>query len=138
MRSSKWFACALTSVAIAISAIAQDSDDDSVATDDDSATPADGDADGVLDVLDKCPDRPETVNGYLDHDGCPDEPVQVSNGVANGSAVQQATNDHLETADRIDQGNLELLKWLMESDPDAYQEALAKIAEIKKRKQDEL
>jgi outer membrane protein OmpA-like peptidoglycan-associated protein len=32
----------------------------------------DRDGDGILDDDDDCPDEPETVNGYLDHDGCPD------------------------------------------------------------------
>ncbi len=33
----------------------------------------DSDGDGINDNLDKCPDKAETVNGYLDDDGCPDE-----------------------------------------------------------------
>lgn len=33
----------------------------------------DSDGDGINDNLDKCPDKPENVNGYLDEDGCPDE-----------------------------------------------------------------
>lgn len=35
--------------------------------------PADRDGDGILDPGDSCPDQPETKNGYLDEDGCPDE-----------------------------------------------------------------
>ncbi len=34
---------------------------------------ADRDGDGIADADDKCPDQPETKNGYLDDDGCPDE-----------------------------------------------------------------
>lgn len=34
---------------------------------------ADRDRDGVPDASDRCPDDPETKNGYLDDDGCPDE-----------------------------------------------------------------
>lgn len=34
--------------------------------------PKDRDGDGVLDADDACPDEPETVNGYLDEDGCPE------------------------------------------------------------------
>ena len=34
--------------------------------------PPDKDGDGVPDADDKCPDQPETVNNYLDDDGCPD------------------------------------------------------------------
>jgi outer membrane protein OmpA-like peptidoglycan-associated protein len=33
----------------------------------------DRDNDGIRDDLDKCPDDPETYNGYLDDDGCPDD-----------------------------------------------------------------
>jgi len=34
----------------------------------------DRDGDGYLDGEDKCPDGPETWNGYQDEDGCPDDP----------------------------------------------------------------
>ncbi len=37
-----------------------------------SATEADRDGDGIPDSADKCPDQPETQNGYEDDDGCPD------------------------------------------------------------------
>jgi outer membrane protein OmpA-like peptidoglycan-associated protein len=33
----------------------------------------DRDNDGIRDDLDKCPDDPETYNGYQDEDGCPDD-----------------------------------------------------------------
>jgi outer membrane protein OmpA-like peptidoglycan-associated protein len=32
----------------------------------------DRDGDGIPDTADQCPDQPETVNGYLDQDGCAD------------------------------------------------------------------
>lgn len=32
----------------------------------------DGDNDGIIDAQDECPGQPETVNGILDTDGCPD------------------------------------------------------------------
>jgi outer membrane protein OmpA-like peptidoglycan-associated protein len=35
---------------------------------------ADGDKDGIADINDRCPDIIETVNQYLDEDGCPDSP----------------------------------------------------------------
>ncbi|MBK6847342.1 MAG: OmpA family protein [Proteobacteria bacterium] len=35
--------------------------------------PPDADGDGVVDAQDKCVNQPETVNGYQDGDGCPDE-----------------------------------------------------------------
>jgi len=33
----------------------------------------DMDLDGILDAVDACPTEPETVNGYKDEDGCPDQ-----------------------------------------------------------------
>lgn len=33
----------------------------------------DGDGDGIVDMFDLCPNRPETFQGYADDDGCPDE-----------------------------------------------------------------
>jgi len=36
------------------------------------AASADSDGDGVPDEADKCPDQPETKNGYEDEDGCPE------------------------------------------------------------------
>jgi outer membrane protein OmpA-like peptidoglycan-associated protein len=38
------------------------------------ARPADADNDGVTGPDDQCPAEPETRNGYMDEDGCPDEP----------------------------------------------------------------
>lgn len=35
----------------------------------------DPDNDGILSVVDSCPDEPETVNGVFDADGCPDTPA---------------------------------------------------------------
>lgn len=37
------------------------------------AAPADRDGDGILDHEDRCPDEPESANGFEDEDGCPDE-----------------------------------------------------------------
>ena len=39
----------------------------------------DRDNDGIADVNDVCPDNPETMNGYLDEDGCPDSPPKLVN-----------------------------------------------------------
>jgi len=36
------------------------------------AASADADGDGIPDEADKCPDQPETKNGYEDEDGCPE------------------------------------------------------------------
>lgn len=43
---------------------------------------SDADKDGVADANDRCLDQPETINQYLDEDGCPDTPpegVRVTN-----------------------------------------------------------
>lgn len=37
------------------------------------AASSDSDGDGIPDASDKCPQQPETRNGYQDDDGCPDE-----------------------------------------------------------------
>ncbi len=38
----------------------------------------DSDGDGLNDLVDRCPDEPEVVNGYADDDGCPDQlPLDV-------------------------------------------------------------
>jgi outer membrane protein OmpA-like peptidoglycan-associated protein len=34
--------------------------------------PVDHDGDGIPDDKDKCPDKPEDIDGFHDHDGCPD------------------------------------------------------------------
>jgi outer membrane protein OmpA-like peptidoglycan-associated protein len=39
--------------------------------------PPDTDGDGFLDEVDQCPEAPETLNGYRDDDGCPDELARV-------------------------------------------------------------
>lgn len=61
----------------------RDSDGDRVADRKDSCpkavgTAADGcpdsDGDGVSDLTDPCPNKAEVRNGYLDRDGCPDDP----------------------------------------------------------------
>jgi outer membrane protein OmpA-like peptidoglycan-associated protein len=47
----------------------------------------DKDADGIVDEVDKCPEQPETKNGFQDEDGCPDElPKEVAkfSGVIKG------------------------------------------------------
>ena len=36
---------------------------------------ADSDADGIVDILDLCPNVAENYNRFLDTDGCPDDPI---------------------------------------------------------------
>lgn len=43
--------------------------------------PGDRDGDGYPDAEDKCPDEPETWNGFEDEDGCPDDPDTDGDGI---------------------------------------------------------
>jgi outer membrane protein OmpA-like peptidoglycan-associated protein len=43
--------------------------------------PGDRDGDGYRDPVDKCPDDPETWNGFQDEDGCPDDPDTDGDGI---------------------------------------------------------
>lgn len=44
-------------------------------------TPGDRDGDGFLDPQDKCPDQPETYQGFEDGDGCPDDADSDGDGI---------------------------------------------------------
>jgi outer membrane protein OmpA-like peptidoglycan-associated protein len=44
----------------------------------DKEAPKDTDQDGILDDVDTCPEKPETVNEYKDDDGCPDALGQLT------------------------------------------------------------
>ena len=44
--------------------------------------PGDRDGDGYRDPDDKCPDVPENYNGFVDTDGCPDDPDTDGDGIA--------------------------------------------------------
>jgi outer membrane protein OmpA-like peptidoglycan-associated protein len=50
----------------------------------------DRDGDGIPDELDKCPDEPETYNGFEDADGCPDRGVvsRVEGGLITLEPIQ--------------------------------------------------
>ena len=50
------------------------------------APPKDSDGDGIVDVVDRCPEEPEDADGVADDDGCPDhEPLDTDNdGIADG------------------------------------------------------
>jgi outer membrane protein OmpA-like peptidoglycan-associated protein len=41
----------------------------------------DRDGDGIPDNVDKCPNEPETYNGFQDEDGCPDDPDTDGDGI---------------------------------------------------------
>lgn len=66
------------------------------------AAPKDRDRDGLLDADDRCPDAPETVNGFDDADGCPDDPDPDRDGVLGAAdrCPQEAEDkDGFEDAD---------------------------------------
>jgi len=51
----------------------------------------DADGDGFNDLVDKCVLRPETFNGYLDEDGCPDSTAGL--GVSVSPTSEQINRD---------------------------------------------
>jgi outer membrane protein OmpA-like peptidoglycan-associated protein len=51
------------------------------------ARPDDRDGDGYPDNVDKCPNDPETYNGFQDEDGCPDDPDTDGDGIADSVDV---------------------------------------------------
>jgi outer membrane protein OmpA-like peptidoglycan-associated protein len=53
--------------------------------------PSDRDGDGIIDEDDDCPDDPETVNGYLDEDGCPDKVPEE--GDRDGDGIMDSEDD---------------------------------------------
>lgn len=52
----------------------------------------DRDGDGIEDSRDTCPDQPETVNAYLDQDGCPDVKPQRIEITAEKIVINQRIN----------------------------------------------
>lgn len=54
--------------------------------------PQDTDGDGITDELDKCVTEPETANGYLDADGCPDE-IPDTDGDGLNDQLDKCPND---------------------------------------------
>jgi len=71
----------------------------------------DKDADGIADDVDKCPDQPETKNGFQDADGCPDElPKEIARfaGVIKGiefdfakATIRKESNKVLDDAIKV-------------------------------------
>jgi len=61
----------------------------------------DADKDGIADVNDRCPTEPETKNGYLDEDGCPDVPP--------GSVVVTNTRVEIKEVVQFETGSATLL-----------------------------
>jgi len=53
----------------------EDQDGDGLGNVCDPCDDRDPDGDGLKTCLDQCPDQPETMNSYLDQDGCPDTPL---------------------------------------------------------------
>jgi outer membrane protein OmpA-like peptidoglycan-associated protein len=70
------------------------------------AAPPDRDHDGIPDSVDKCPDEPETFNGYQDEDGCPDVvPVRLTfrniHFELNSADIVDNSKSDLDTAAKI-------------------------------------
>ena len=57
------------------------------------APPRDRDGDGIADDIDDCPDRPETVNGFEDADGCPDTAPPESPADRDGDGIPDDADD---------------------------------------------
>jgi outer membrane protein OmpA-like peptidoglycan-associated protein len=81
----------------------------------------DSDADGIVDAMDKCPDEPETFNGYDDVDGCPDRGRVVVTSSAielleqlyfavNGDALAPASGAILDAVAATLRGNADIAK----------------------------
>ena len=63
--------------------------------------PTDTDNDGIDDKIDQCPTQAETVNGFQDSDGCPDEVDSDKDEIYNNSdqcpTVPETYNDYLDS-----------------------------------------
>ena len=65
---------------------------------------SDSDKDGIVDRIDQCPNEPETMNGYKDLDGCPDEvPKEIKKytGAVKGIYFANGKADLLPTSNKV-------------------------------------
>jgi hypothetical protein len=62
-------------------------------------TSTDTDKDNIPDNLDACPSQPETYNGYLDNDGCPDTVPSSSTGDSNPPSTPSVPDDSTSPVD---------------------------------------
>jgi len=72
----------------------------------------DTDKDGIFDDKDKCPNEPETVNGYQDDDGCPDEipaAIKKFTGVIQGINFKTKSADITKDSFKVLDGALQVL-----------------------------
>ena len=70
--------------------------------------PGDRDGDGLLDNHDYCPDDPETVNGFEDSDGCPDDADADGDGIPDSEdecADVPEDRDNFEDEDGCPEGD---------------------------------
>lgn len=131
---------------------AQDDDDDSA----ECVAPiptADTDEDGVPDALDECPAQPETINGHLDYDGCPDQlpaqqtteakpPMVVEDDDTSRRVqfvvVESNSSDSIEqAADKLDQKTLQILQEVMKTDPELGEQMARELETLRKDKDDD-
>jgi len=99
----------------------------------------DKDKDGIPDALDACPITPETVNDYLDNDGCPDsKPELVTMPQQQMQQQVQQIHDKTEEVkaqkDRIDEENKRLLEELIRENPELAKKVLEKLEKMKEKK----
>lgn len=92
-----------------------------------NTTLVDTDNDTIPDILDSCKDQPETVNNYMDSDGCPDEKPNY----ANLTEEQQLVEYTRSTKEKVDRQNLEQFRSLWEENPDLALVLISRIVQIK-------
>ena len=78
---------------------------------------ADSDRDGIGDSVDRCPDAPETYNGYADEDGCPDSQPRDAAPVT--SAPEMPEMEAMDDRDASAEGSLEESKKSTQRQPRA-------------------
>lgn len=75
--------------------------------------PVDSDGDGLLDEQDECVNEPETINGFEDEDGCPDElpkEVEAFSGVVKGILFETGKSEIRPKSFRVLNQAVEIFK----------------------------
>jgi len=79
----------------------------------------DHDCDTIPDLIDDCPELPETINDYRDYDGCPDEAAiryhDPDTQMQQQVQVQEVIESHRGIKNDADRRNLELLRTLLDT-----------------------
>lgn len=104
------------------------------------AIPGDMDNDGFPDTIDHCPGKPETINGYKDRDGCPDDGQSVVEKQRLSTQQNEFSNSENQTDSLIpNQIQNDTENEIAESLPDSSEEILipepiTETSEIKQEK----